>query len=93
MEAGLHVWFGGRMFALQGAGGGALVAFRAGENPAGRLHVRRRRSGVPGQGLESARDMVCCGPLQWLLARGSFGLPRRHPSGAAAAQNSRVSFG
>ena len=44
-------------------------------------------------GLESARDTTRRGPLQWLLARGSCGLPRRHPSGAAAAQNSRGPFG
>ena len=29
---------------------GVLAAVRAGENPAGRLHVRRRRSGAPGKG-------------------------------------------
>ena len=34
-----------------------------------------------------------CGPLQRLLAGGPSVLPRWHPSGAAAAQNSRVSFG
>ena len=62
VEAGLQVWFGGRMFALQGAGGGALVAFRAGENPAGRLHVRRRRSGEPSKGMEPARDTVAADP-------------------------------
>ena len=59
----------------------------------GRLHVRRRRSGVPARVWSPPGIMVRGDPLQWLLARGLSGLPRRHPSGAAAAPNSRVLFG